>query len=259
MITCPVCKAENSHLAVTCKQCGSFVQSKVDTLDLFATIWLLMESPRKAFRRISLARHKNYIIFLSFIVGIALSFFIMWVLSIGDLDVSLPQLLATGFVVGPLVGFVTLLLLAVIQKLVAKTFRLDTRIMNAAAVIAYALVPVALSVIFILPIEILTFGKLFFSTNPSPYLLKPTSYIVLLALDGLTLFWSSFLYVLGIRALYDLGIRKALIVSGLTIAVYCVVMFSGISAVLTKMSRVPRDEKARLTVEVGSFDERTRG
>jgi len=254
MIVCPVCHTENSHLATTCKECRSFVQTKIDTLDLFATVWLLLESPRKAFHRISIARHKNYVIFLSFIHGIAILFFVMWLVRIGDMDVSLPQILGAGFVLGPVLGLIMLLLFAAVQKFIAKTLRLTTRFMNAVAIISYAMIPIALSVIFILPVEILTFGKLFFSTNPSPYLLKPTSYVALLMLDGTTILWSFVLYIYGVRALYDLGVRKALLVSSLTVGVCSALLFSGVSGISTKLSKVAPDKKVRVTVSVMSHE-----
>ena len=61
MITCSICGVQNDELAVLCSSCKSYLQSKVDSLNLFATIWQLIENPRAAFKKIVLARHKNYV------------------------------------------------------------------------------------------------------------------------------------------------------------------------------------------------------
>lgn len=229
MIVCPICQTENNHLAVICASCGSYVQSKIDTLDLFATVWRLIESPRVAFRRIAISSHKNYIFFLSAITGIAFAFTIMWLLKIGNSGIPLLSLLAAGFVVGPALGVINLLTLGLLQKFVARAFRHHTRYKNALAIISYASVPIVLSVIFVLPIEILTFGKFFFSTNPSPFTLKPVSYILVLALDGVFLLWSLILYVYGTKILYDISMSRAALISGITFAIFSFIVFLGIT------------------------------
>jgi hypothetical protein len=233
MIVCPVCQTDNHHLAIVCVSCGSYIQSKIDTLDLFATAWQLIESPKKAFHRIAMASHKNYILFLAGGAGIAFAFTVLWVQKIGDGNIPYVNILIAGFAVGPLLGVINLLLLALLQKLIARIFRIETKYKNALAIIAYAHVPIVLSVIFILPIEILTFGKYFFSTNPSPLTLKPFSYILLLGLDGGCFLWSLMLYSQGIRILYDISLRKAFAISTMTVAMFAVIIFligTGISS-----------------------------
>ncbi len=217
---CPICNTENGHLTVICTSCGSFVQSKVENLDLFATIWQLIESPKSAFHRIAIAQHKNYTLFLSAIMGIGLIFFLMRILKAGSGDIPLLNILIVGFLFGPVGGIVSLLILALVQKTIARLLRLQTRFKNVSAVIAYAAVPIIFSVVAVLPIEILTFGKYFFSSNPSPYVIKPISYALLLMLDGLCLVWALRLYFLGNKVLYDSGTVTTLFVSTMSIAVY---------------------------------------
>lgn len=217
---CPICNAENGHLTVACTSCGSFIQSKVDNLDLFATLWQLIESPKSAFRRIAIAQHKNYTLFLSAVTGIGLTFLLMRILKAGNGDISLLNILIVGFLFGPVSGIGSLLCLALVQKTIARLLRLRTRFRNVSAIIAYAAVPIAFSVIALLPIEILTFGKYFFSSNPSPYVIKPFSYTLLLMLDGICMAWSLRLYFLGNKVLYDSGTVTALFVSAMSIVAY---------------------------------------
>lgn len=228
MIVCPVCQAKNNHLAVVCTSCGSFVQSKVDALDLFATVWKLIESPRDAFRRIAISSHKNYIFFLSAVTGIAFAFTIMWLLKIGNSDIPFINLLVAGFVTGPVLGVTNLLVLSVVQMLIARVFGLLTKFKNTLAIVSYASVPIVLSVIFILPVEILTFGKFFFSTNPSPVTLKPVSYGLVLTLDGVSLLWSLGLYMYGTKILYDVSFSRAALIASITVAIFSSIIFLGI-------------------------------
>jgi hypothetical protein len=65
------------------------------------------------------------------------------------------------------------------------------------------MIPAILSAVFILPIEFLTFGIYFFTSNPSPYTIKPASYILLLCLDGLFALWSIVLLFIGIKVLLN--------------------------------------------------------
>jgi hypothetical protein len=210
MITCSICNTVNHHLAIVCSSCGGFLQNRIDNLDLFATSWKVIESPTKAFRTIAIAAHKNYVILLSCVAGIALTFFIFWLIKAGEYADSLLNVLVAGFVVGPLFGIVTVLLFSGIFLLFFKNSRCRIKFRNVFAVTAYALGPIVLSVIIFLPIEILTFGIYFFTSNPSPYFLKPVSYVVLIGFDGLCALWSIFLLFTGMKALLDLSWLKVI-------------------------------------------------
>ncbi|HZY09578.1 MAG TPA: YIP1 family protein [Bacteroidota bacterium] len=203
MIACSICHSENHHLAIVCTSCGSFLQTKIDNLDLFTTIGTIIENPRKAFHKIAIAQHKNYMVFLSAIFGIGLIFFIYWLINIGEYFDKLLNILASGFFTGPFVGIITVVFFSVILVIIARILKIRVKLRNTMAVIAYALIPIVLSVILVLPIEILTFGTFFFTKNPSPLLLKPASYIVLLGLDGMFIMWSFILLTIGAKVLFE--------------------------------------------------------
>jgi len=78
MITCPVCGTRNHHLTIVCGSCGGFIQGRVENLDLFSTIWKLIERPRAAFLSISLSRYKNYSTIVPSVAGIGLVFAFFW-------------------------------------------------------------------------------------------------------------------------------------------------------------------------------------
>jgi hypothetical protein len=245
MIVCPVCNSDNGHLSVVCVSCGSYLQSKVDNLDLFSTAWQLIESPKKAFRRIAIANHKNYTVVLAAIAGIGLAFSLMWMLNVGNSEITLLQILAMGFVLGPIVGILHVLVIAVIQDMISRFMRLKSRYRNVFAVISYASVPICLSVIFLLPIEILSYGKYFFSTNPSPYTIKPLSYVFMLGLDVLFVGWTLALYVIGVRVLYDIKRAKALTLAGLTLILYFAIVST--SVIATAWDQTMRSDEKVIT------------
>lgn len=214
MLDCPVCHHQNHHLAINCSSCGSYLQGRVDNLDLFASAWNIIERPGKTFHTIAIAKHKNYVIPLSMLSGLAIIYLIFWVIKAGDYADSLLNLLGAGFAVGPLLGIVTLLTLGLLIANIGKLFGWKVHFRDAFAVAVYSLVPLDVSVLLILPIKFLSFGQYYFTSNPSPYLLKPASYVLLLILDGAFVLWSVLLLLIGIRKLLDRGWLSAVVVGG---------------------------------------------
>ena len=213
MILCPNCGIENGDLTVICKNCGGFLQGRIPTLDLFSTMWQIIDAPARGMKRVALAVHKNYVLLLSSLYGIGLAFFLMWYLALGERFDNIMFLSFAGLLVGPLIGIVHLCLAGIIGALVARIFGKQLRFIDVLAVVAYATLPIILGLVFILPIEIMTFGIYLFSHNPSPMVIRPVSYIVLMILDSLTILWSMVLFVIGIRTLGIAKIwRSALIV-----------------------------------------------
>jgi hypothetical protein len=213
MIRCPNCGIENGDLGVVCVRCGSFLQARVATLDLFTTAWQLIEAPRKAMRRVVAAVHKNYTIFLSSFYGIGLAFFLLWVLNLGELFENLVYLLFTAILIGPALGIIHIFLAGLIGVLAGRLWGIRMRFGNVFGVAAYATVPEILSIALVLPIELLTFGLYMFSNNPSPLVIKPFPYVVFMILDGLAILWSLTLFTIGIRTLGIASFIKAAIIA----------------------------------------------
>lgn len=201
MISCPVCGTVNHHLSVNCTSCGGFIQSRVDNLDLFATLWRVIENPKAAFFRISMARYKNYSSILAAITGVGLIFMYFWYLNAADHTGSMLNLVVGGLVAGPVFGVLLVLLGAVGMRLAFGIFRVRATTRNLYAVLAYASVPVVMSVVFLLPLEIFSLGRYFFSGNPPPWLIKPVSYYLFLSLDGIVGAWTVVLALIGLKTL----------------------------------------------------------
>lgn len=209
MITCSICGLENDDLAVLCASCKSYLQSKVDALNLFETIWQLIEAPRVAFKRIVLARHKNYVFVLSSLLGVSMAFAMAWVVHLGDSATNLFTIVSAGTLSGIPLGIVFIL---VSGKLLANGSRLlgaKASARDSRAVVSYASVPVVLSLVFVFPLEIAIFGTDFFGTNPPPMALKPEVYWGLMGFDTLAVLWSLILLHRGVMVLSGFGSMKS--------------------------------------------------
>jgi hypothetical protein len=213
MIKCSICDTENDDFATVCTSCKSYIQSKVDTLNLFATMWQLMESPREAFRRIVLSHHKNYVILLSCLVGTALAYAIFWFKNLGPLFSNLLTLVGSGLLAGPLLGAGFALLASVVLLRTARIFGGRLNLKNTYAVVVYACFPVVLSLVFVFPVEIAIFGQDFFGKNPPPLVINPVVYIVLIGFDVLSVVWSWLLLIEGTRVANGFSRGKTILVS----------------------------------------------
>ena len=211
-MTCTVCGKENGHLAVVCTHCGAYLQGKTENLDLFATSWGIIERPRRTFHFISIARHKNYVFFLSSIAGIAFAFLFFWILKVGEYSDTLFNIIVAGTATGPFIGIGVVLSYALLVKLASLIIHGQARFIQIYAVASYALVPVVASVVLILPIELMTFGTYFFTRNPSPYTINPGIYMALVSLDGAFALWTVMLLAIGFRTLFNLAWSRILFI-----------------------------------------------
>ena len=199
--TCPVCGTQNDDLAVVCSSCKGYVQAKVVTLDLFQTIWGLMESPSATFRRIALAGTKNYVGALTVLFGVALAYALLWHANYGVVEPRLVTILGMGLIAGPVIGGTVILVLARVLSVLTPAAGRKVSPRNAFALLGYAAVPVVMSLVIIFPIEIAVFGIYLFDINPPPIVLNPMAYIILVGLDGIAVIWSAVLVWIGIRVM----------------------------------------------------------
>jgi hypothetical protein len=201
MIDCPVCGTRNHHLNVVCASCGGFVQSRVENLDLFSTIWTLIERPRRAFHQIAIARYKNYSTIVPALAGAGFVFAFFWFINAGDHTSSTMSLLLGGMAAGPPVGIILTAGMSVLLWAALRLSGVTIRFRNLYAVLAYCTMPVLLAAVFILPLEIFSFGKYFFSLNPPPWLLKPFSYYTFVCLGFAVAAWTFALGITGMKVL----------------------------------------------------------
>lgn len=212
MITCGVCGTQNDDFAVLCASCKAYLQSKVEGLDLFATIWGLIESPTSTFRRIVLSKRKNFVVLLAAVAGIALVFGVIWFFRMGTRFTGLTSILAFGVIGGPIAGIVTMLSVSTLVQFAAKIAGGKGRFRDTLATTTYASFPVGFSVIFIFPLLIANFGMYLFDQNPSPMVIKPVVYSVLLLFDMAAVLWALGLTMVGLAVAHRLPRMRAILV-----------------------------------------------
>lgn len=218
MIRCPVCSHENDDFAVTCTHCKGFLQNRVPNLNFFETAWGILESPRKTFRTIALAEHKNYSLVLFSLFGISLSFTLIWYFKLGERFTTLLDLIIAALLVGPGVGLAACILFLALYVLFARLMGGRATVRTSLGVLAYSLTPIVLSLFLVLPIELLTFGMYLFTSNPHPYVLKPVSYVMLVGFDVVVTVWSIVLAVVGGVVTHGLSLVKSIVTVTLMLA-----------------------------------------
>lgn len=218
MIICPVCGLQNDDLAVLCVSCRSFLQSKVDNLNLFGTFWELMESPDTAFKRIILANHKNYRIVLGSLLGISMVCAVFWMKSVAPHFSNVLTLVGTAGVLGVPCGIVFVFAFGVFVGILARIMGRNVTVRNSSTVISYAAMPIVFSLAFVFPIEIAIFGIDFFGTNPSPMVINSHVYLSLLGFDVIAAVWAVILFMRGMLVLTGFRGIKALMFGLLCLA-----------------------------------------
>ncbi len=222
MITCSVCGTANQDFAVTCSSCKSYIQSKIENLDLFETLWGLIESPGRTFKKIVLARHKNYILLLSSLLGMAAVYALIWYKNWGGYFSNVLTLTGTGLVIGMVLGPLLVVALSTVIHVAVRPLGGMGTWKNMLAVVAYAGAPVVLSLVLVFPLELAIFGPYFFENNPPPLVLNPLAYILVMGLDGAAFLWSWILLAVGTSVANTLhGPRSVLATIALAVLTGC--------------------------------------
>lgn len=212
MITCPICQTQNDHLTSICLECGGYLQTKVDNINLFETLWALIEHPSKAFKKVAMAKHKNYIVLMAFLSGMDLCFLLLRYWNVYDRLEDTKIFLLTGVGGGILFGIIFITILSIFVVSLTKIFKVKTIFRNAWSVVSFSFVPLIYALIFLMPAKLVAFGVNYFSTNPSPETLNQFVYYLLLIIEGSMIFWAVVLFVIAVKTIYDLNITKALTV-----------------------------------------------
>jgi hypothetical protein len=210
MIQCPVCSHQNDELALLCASCGSYVQERVPTLDFFATMWMLVEYPGAALKKIVLAEHKNYVLMLAMFFGISVGYGLFWSGHAGNGFVNIAHLIIAASGIGLIIAIPLFYIMA---SLVYASMLLLGGMgswRNTYAVVGWGLFPFSFATTIVLPIELAAFGLLFFSNNPHPYEVKPLVYSVLVGLDGLLTVWALVTGAKGLSLAHSISFWKSM-------------------------------------------------
>lgn len=212
MIICSICKSENDQYAHICRKCGGFLQNRVHNLDLFATLWEVIEKPGSAFRLITLAAHKNYSLLLYVFYGINLMFTGICYFKLGDRFENMIMLFFWVLNIGIPLGVVLGPIVSLFHSLLIKIFSGKSSFRTSLGITSYAFMPIAISLWLVLPIALLTFGMYLFTFNPSPMAIKPISYILLVGLNILLIVWAFILSIIGTKVGNQVPFWKSLLI-----------------------------------------------
>jgi len=198
-IVCSNCSKENPPFEYICRNCNSFIRSRVSNIDLWKTTGLLVESPKKAFEEIVYSEHKNFIIFILLFVTVKLLVDTRFIslLTVGDFQRTTSLFISYLIVAGTI--FLFLLLYSFIVKLVLKPLEIETRFRDNLAVLIYSLMPHVFGIIFLFVLELVVFGDYLFSVNPSPFVIKGLIAYLFLGAEILIILWSAFLLFAAFR------------------------------------------------------------
>jgi hypothetical protein len=225
MVTCGVCKAENDEFAIVCRNCKSYIQNRIPNLDFFSTVWKVIESPRHAFHDITLAEHKNYSLLLFALFGVGLSYTGFWYFHLGSRFESLLDLLTKATAIGVVLGLVCAMLFPFLFDLVVRILGGKAALRNSLGILAYSTTPVSLTLVLILPIELLSFGMYLFTSNPNPYLIKPGLYVALIFFDSAMSLWAFGLAVIGASVSKQLSLTKSFVAALVTTVLSLGILF----------------------------------
>jgi len=124
---------------------------------------------------------------------------------------SLIDLIPAALGIGIVLGLATSFVITGIYHTFAKILGGASGFRTSLGVLGYSITPITLSLVFVLPIELMTFGMYLFTSNPDPYTIKPFSYVLLVGFDGVVSVWSIVLAVIGTRVAHRISVTKSVI------------------------------------------------
>lgn len=211
-IKCSNCNYNNSYLNTKCQNCGSFLQPRIPNINLFETIYNIIEKPKSTFHKICLSEQKNYIFLLYSFAGYGLLFTLYWFASVGLFYSNLLYLLLPAIVIGPILGISIFSLFSLLTYLISKKiFKGEASHKNIKAIVGYSLVPIVFSTIFIFPTELIVFGMYLFTNNPTPADYKPSVFYILISLDVICVFYSIILFFIGLKVANNFNMLKSIV------------------------------------------------
>jgi len=174
-----------------------------------------------------MAEHKNYALLLWGLSGIGFVFSIMWAFNLGDIFENLLYLLIVALLSGPVVGILFLYIFSITINLISKElFKGKGGARNTQGIVAYSCIPIVLTLVTVLPVELIVFGIYMFSNNPSPMIIKPVPYVIIISLDIAALLWSIILLAIGLKITNNFSLLKSVSSILITLVVFLALTFS---------------------------------
>jgi hypothetical protein len=131
-----------------------------------------------------MATHRNYSVMLAAFEGMGLSFLMLFIVKAADIySVQFPRLLLAGFVMGLVVFLPGIYFFSVLSYFTVRIKRTGASLKGYISGVIYALHPIAVGMVILLPMEVAVFGSYLFSNNPPPQVINAASFYPLAFLD----------------------------------------------------------------------------
>ncbi len=199
-IKCSGCGFENHHFSSLCNQCGATLRDKVVNIDLWHTIWLLFETPLKAFQNIIFSENKNFIVMLSVIIPIKMLLNSYFIINFFEIDLAENNPMYISMIISLIISVLLLTSISFINKFITNLLGIKSRFTDTYALIIYAFMPILFSLVILFPVQYALFGQHWFYFNPSPFFLKEKAAYVLIFLEVILLIWTIILISLAFFA-----------------------------------------------------------
>ena len=192
-VTCPNCDSENPFFNYVCSNCRTYLRDRVYNLDLWSTISSIIESPSKAFKKIILSEHKNFIFFILLFIGskFLINARFISMISLGEFQSTIGLQYSYLLILG--VTLIYYILFSILYPLLGKSFEIHLRFKDTFALVIYSQIPYLFGLIILFGLELVIFGDYLFSKNPSPFTIKGSLSYLFLGLEIALVLWSLFL------------------------------------------------------------------
>lgn len=194
---CSNCGEENALFEKNCAKCKHYLRATVVNIDLWKTIWQLLETPTKAIKNIIWAEHKNFVFFLLPLFAIKL--FSSAVTFQSAINPNPGQTEYYFYNIAILLAIYISTILIFTQLFTVLIGKTKVRFKDNFTILIYSSIPLVLSLFILTPVEYGIFGKHWFVYNPSPFMIKELLAYVLSGLEIIMLIWSFTILFLGIK------------------------------------------------------------
>ncbi|MEG8947381.1 hypothetical protein [Rosettibacter firmus] len=194
VILCSNCNYENPFYALICKNCKAFLRTKIPNIDLWITIGKLIESPKLAFENIIHAEHKNYLLTLIFLSVTKISINLFTLNNIINFCESSAYLKDILFI--SLYAIMLFIIMTTLITLSNNFFKLKNRFKDNIAIYTFSFIPIIFSLMILTPVEYAIFGNYWFTSNPSPLIIKKVPAYILYFIEAIFILWSYLLFII---------------------------------------------------------------
>ncbi len=198
-IKCSNCGENNFLFEKNCIKCKHYLRPAVVNIDLWQTIWMLFENPKKSITNIIMAEHKNFVVFLLTILSLKLFLISLTLQSAFGLnnnrtsDSTILNIVLLTFIY----SIIIISFSFVIKRLFSKSIK--TRFKDNLTIIVYSFIPIIFSLFILTPVEYGIFGKHWILYNPSPFLIKSTFAYLFTGLEIIMILWSLLILFIGLK------------------------------------------------------------